>query len=136
MPTFNREWSLSRILESMRSLDYPKKRLRICFVDSCSTDKTMEMIESFRKDYGVQYESVVVRVERTNISQARNIAFREASGTEYIFFLDSDILTPPDTLRRLLSSFESDPSVGIASLPWDRRNSTRRAGLLYSACVV
>jgi glycosyltransferase involved in cell wall biosynthesis len=136
MPTFNREWSLSRILESMQSLDYPKKRLRICFVDSRSTDKTMEMIESFRRDHGDEYESVVVRVERTNISQARNIAFREASGTDYIFFLDSDILTPPDTLKRLLASFEGDASVGMVSLPWDNRNAKRRAGLLYNAFAV
>ncbi len=136
MPTFNREWSLSRILESMRNLDYDKERLRICFVDSCSTDKTMEIIESFRRDHGAEYESVVVKVARTNISQARNIAFREASGTDYVFFLDSDIMAPPDTLKRLLSSFENDSSVGIASLPWDRRNAARRAGFLYNAFVV
>lgn len=135
MPTFNRVWSLPRILESMRALDYDKKRLRICFVDSCSTDTTVDIIESFKRDYGKDYESVVLRVERSNISQARNIAFREAAGTDYIFFLDSDILCPPDTLKRLLASFERDPSVGIASLPWDNRNSKRRAGFLHDAFV-
>ncbi len=133
MPTFNREWSLPKVLESMYQLDYDKKRLRICFVDSCSTDKTMQMIESFRSDHSAEYEKVVVKVARTNISEARNIAFREASGTDYIFFLDSDILAPPDALKRLLASFEKDPSVAIASLPWDNRNSRRRAGFLYDA---
>ncbi len=133
MPTFNREWSLPRVLESLSGLEYDKKRLRICFVDSCSTDGTMRIIESFRKEHGEEYEEVIVRVERTNISQARNVAFREASGTDYIFFLDSDILAPPDTLNRLLASFYRDLSVGIVSLPWDNRNARKRAGLFYNA---
>jgi GT2 family glycosyltransferase len=117
----------------MMDLDYPKSRLRVCFVDSCSTDKTMEIIESFRREHGAEYEGIVVRVEKSNISQARNVAFREAAGTDYVFFLDSDILSPPDTLKRLLASFRSDRSVGIVSLPWDNRNSRRRAGFLFNA---
>jgi glycosyltransferase involved in cell wall biosynthesis len=133
MPTFNREWSLPQILESMSNLEYDKKRLRICFVDGCSTDGTMKIIESFQKEHGQEYEGIVVRVERSNISKARNIAFREAVGTDYIFFLDSDILCPPDTIKRLLSSFEKDPSVGIVSFPWDQRNSKQKAGLLFGA---
>ncbi|HUI01158.1 MAG TPA: glycosyltransferase [Nitrososphaerales archaeon] len=133
MPTYNREWSLPKVLESMYRLDYDRKRLRICFVDSCSKDKTMQMIESFRAEHGDEYEGVVVKVAQTNISEARNIAFREAVGTDYVFFLDSDILCPPDTINRLLASFRRDPAVAIASLPWDNRNSRRRAGLLYDA---
>ncbi len=133
MPTFNREWSLPRVLESMHRLDYDRKRLRLCFVDNCSTDGTMKLIDSFRREHGDEYESVVVKQARTNISEARNIAFREASGTDYIFFLDSDILSPPDTLKRLLASFERDRSVGIASIPWDHRNARKRAGFLYNA---
>ena len=136
MPTFNREWSLPKVLESMSRLDYDKKRLRICFVDGGSTDETMKMIEAFEKEHGNEYERIVVRVERSNISQARNYAFQEAAGTDYIFFLDSDIVCPPDTVKRLLASFESDPSVGIAALPWDNRNSRRRAGPLYDAFTV
>jgi glycosyltransferase involved in cell wall biosynthesis len=62
MPTYNREWSLERILDSMMRLDYPKKRLRVCFVDSRSTDRTMEMIQSFQREHGNEYESVVVKV--------------------------------------------------------------------------
>ncbi len=133
MPTFNREWSLPKVLESVSRLDYDKKRLRIFFVDGCSTDKTMEIIEAFRRDHGSEYESVAVEAARTNISEARNMAFRGARGTDYIFFLDSDILAPPDALRRLLASFEKDPKLAMASLPWDNRNSRRRAGFLYDA---
>ena len=133
MPTFNREWSLPQVLASLYELDYDKKRVRICFVDNESTDSTMRLIEEFRAKHGNEYESVVVVVARSNISKARNIAFEKAAGTDYIFCLDSDILVPPDTINRLLSSFEGDSKVGMVSLPWDHRNAKKRAGFLYRA---
>jgi glycosyltransferase involved in cell wall biosynthesis len=133
MPTFNRGWSLDRVMASMYGLDYDKKRIRLCFVDNMSTDATMKIIESFRTEHGSEYESVIIVVAESNISQARNAAFEKAKGTDFIFFLDSDITVPPDTIKRLLANFVSDPRVGIASLPWDNRNARKRAGLLYGA---
>jgi len=133
MPTFNREWSLPQVLASVCQLDYDKKRIRMCFVDNESTDATLKIIEEFRAEHGQDYESVVVVVAKSNISKARNIGFERAAGTDYIFFLDSDILVKPDTIKRLLAIFEADPKVGIASLPWDNRNARKRAGSLYNA---
>ena len=133
MPTFNREWSLPQVLDSVYHLEYDKKSVRLCFVDNESTDGTMRIIEEFRAKHGDEYESVVVVVAKSNISRARNIAFEKAAGTDYIFCLDSDILVQPDTINRLLKSFEADPKVGMASLPWDHKNAKKRAGLLYRA---
>jgi GT2 family glycosyltransferase len=133
MPTFNREWSLPQVLASLYDLDYDKKRIRVCFVDNESTDATMRLIEEFRAKHGNEYESVIVVIEKSNISKARNIAFEKAAGTDYIFCLDSDILVPPDTINRLLASFAADSQVGMASLPWDHRNAQKRAGFLYNA---
>jgi glycosyltransferase involved in cell wall biosynthesis len=133
MPTFNREWSLPQVLDSVYHLEYDKTSIRLCFVDNESTDGTMGIIEEFRAEHGDEYESIVVVVAKSNISRARNIAFEKAAGTDYIFCLDSDILVQPDTINRLLKSFEADPKIGIASLPWDHKNAKKRAGLLYRA---
>ena len=133
MPTFNREWSLPRVLDSVLALDYERKRIRICIVDNFSTDGTMSVVEGFRSKYEGEYERVIVLAARSNISQARNMALKEAAGSDYIFFLDSDILAPPDTLKRLIEDFKLYSRVGIASLPWDHRNARKRAGFLYGA---
>ena len=133
MPTYNREWSLPRVLDSVLALDYDKKRIRLCFVDNLSTDRTRGMIEEFRARWLHEYEKIVVLRARSNISQARNLALKEAAGSDYVFFLDSDILAPPDALRRLLEDLQLHPNVGIASFPWDHRNARKRAGLLYRA---
>lgn len=136
LPTYNREWSLPRVLESLLALDYEKKRLRVCFVDNRSEDRTMEIIESFRGAHQREYERILVVSMRSNIPKARNAVFEAAEGTDYVFFLDSDVVAPPRALKNLLATFEEDPKVGMAALPCDNRNARRRAGFLYRAFAV
>ncbi|MCL5068789.1 MAG: glycosyltransferase, partial [Thaumarchaeota archaeon] len=133
MPTYNREWSINQVLQSMLQLDYPKSRLRICFVDNESTDATLSILRDFQSAHNEEYERIVIDIARSNISKARNLCFERAKGTDYVFFLDSDILTPPDTLKRLLVHFAEHADLGIASLPWDNKNARKRAGILYDA---
>ncbi|MGI0090331.1 MAG: glycosyltransferase [Nitrososphaerales archaeon] len=133
IPTYNREWSLAAVLSSILDFDYDKRRIRLSFVDNQSTDKTMQIIQKFKEEREIEYESITVDVANSNIPRARNICFDRASGTDYIFFLDSDIIAPRDTIGRLLKHFREDKSLGIASLPWDDKNSRKRAGLLYDA---
>jgi glycosyltransferase involved in cell wall biosynthesis len=132
IPTFNRSRSLPKVLESILLLEYPKKATRLCFVDNQSTDDTLRILDEFRLAHMQEYESIRVLIMRSSIPRARNEIFRQAVGTDYVFFLDSDIIAPKDTIRRLLRAFQ-DPSVGMASLPWDNRNARRRAGFLYNA---
>ena len=134
-PTYNREWSLPAVLESLLAFDYPRARLRVCFVDGYSTDGTMSIIDGFVAAHAAEYEGVVVKSARSNIPEARNIIFDCARGSDYVFFLDSDITAPPDTVGRLVGMFK-DPRVGMAALPWDNRNARRRAGFLFRAFTV
>jgi len=132
VPTFNRSRSLPKVLDSILQLEHPKKATRLCFIDNESTDDTLRIIEEFRAAHEEEYESVRVRLLKSNIPRARNEVFKEAAGTDYVFFQDSDILAPKDTIGRLLGAFR-DPAVGMASFPWDNSNARRRAGFLYQA---
>ena len=136
IPTYNREWSLRPVLDSILKFEYDRKLIRICFVDNNSTDATRDIIKEFQQTYKPQYEDITLDVARSNISKARNVCFERAEGTDYIFFLDSDIIAPPDTIRRLITHFLEDDKLAIASLPWDEKNSRKRAGILYDAFVV
>ncbi|HZW55665.1 MAG TPA: glycosyltransferase [Nitrososphaerales archaeon] len=135
IPTYNREWSLRPVLDSILKFEYEKKLLRICFVDNNSSDKTRDVIKEFQQAFKQQYENITLDVVTSNISKARNLCFERARGTDYIFFLDSDIIAPQDTIKRLVTHFLEDDKLAIASLPWDEKNSRKRAGIFYNAFV-
>jgi len=136
MPTFNSAWALPRVLESILLFDYDLKRIRLVFVDNCSTDGSESVLRDFASEKGSCFESVVIERARTNIPVARNICFDRSAGCDYIFILDSDVITPPDTLKVLLKDFASFQNVGIASFPWDHTNAKKRARSLYDAFEV
>jgi len=117
MPAFNSAWSLPSSLSAVEKLDYPKDRIRIVLVDNCSEDLTPQILKDFQKNFGSTYESVVVISEKSNIPEARNICVSNSIG-EYLLFIDSDILAPSDTVRRMLEFFASSPLVRIVGFPY------------------
>lgn len=132
IPTSNSGWSLPQVLSSILNLDYDKKRLRLVFIDNYSTDDTEAVLSEFSKAHAGEFESFVFEKARANIPVARNRCFEKAEGTDYIFCLDSDVVTPPDSLRVLLEDFAKFDRVGMTSFPWDQTNSKARARSLFN----
>lgn len=132
MLTRDRVWSLPEVLKALRSLDYDRKLVRVVFVDRHSGDGTRQLLDEFAADYGDAYEAVEVVSSDSGISAARNECVSRSSGTEYVFFLDSDVVPGPKAAVRLLSHFDR-AGVGIASLPYDSENSRGKLGPLVGA---
>ena len=95
MPSYNSEKYIKDSIESVLNQTYPFWELLI--VDDCSTDKTVEIIKSFKD------ERIKLFQNKTNSGAAlsRNWALREAKG-RWIAFLDSDDLWLPTKLEEPL----------------------------------
>lgn len=78
----------------------------IIVVDDGSTDDTPEAIRSFDDD--VEY----VRQENAGAGAARNTGIRRASG-DFLSFIDSDDLWPPDKIENQLQAFEAEPDLDL-----------------------
>jgi glycosyltransferase involved in cell wall biosynthesis len=69
------------VLESIFNIDYPKKLLRLVFVDSFSTDGTWETLQQFKEKYEGEYESIIlVQTPRRGVGRARNICLKYVKG--------------------------------------------------------
>lgn len=92
MPSYNSEKYIKDSVESVLNQTYPFWELLI--VDDCSTDKTVDIIKSFKD------ERIRLFQNNTNSGAAisRNWALREAKG-KWIAFLDSDDLWLPTKLE-------------------------------------
>jgi glycosyltransferase involved in cell wall biosynthesis len=123
MPVYNSNWCLSRVLESILNLDYPKNLLRLVFVDSYSTDGSWECLQRFKKRFEKEYEAIImVRSPKRGVGHARNLCLQYVNG--WVFWADSDVTLPRQVLRHLLTHFERDPKVGWARCAWTRNNPT------------
>lgn len=102
IPTHNRKHTLKRCIDSVLGQTY--RNFEIILVDDCSTDGTMEFVES---EYAAVTDIDIVYVrndENLGASASRNIGVSYANG-EYIAFQDSDDEWQRDKLEKQMEHF-------------------------------
>lgn len=96
MPTYNCGRFIEQSIRSVLAQSYADWELII--VDDCSTDKTAEIVASF-KDERIRF---MCNEQNMGAALTRNRALREAKG-KYIAFLDADDLWTPEKLEKQIA---------------------------------
>lgn len=104
---YNEERSIAAKIQESLELDYPEDKLRIIVISDGSTDRTDDIVRSFRK-------VELIRVEgRVGKTEARNQALSIIKG-DIIIFSDATTVYRQDVIRKIVRNF-ADPSVGMVT---------------------
>lgn len=103
----NEEDIIESKIENLLKLDYPQDKYTILVASDGSTDRTNELVESY-KDKNVVLLNCMPRHGKTN---AMNLAVH-ASTTEIIVFTDAEPLLDRSSLKRLIAPF-AHPKTGM-----------------------
>ena len=104
IPCLNSENCIKRCLDSVIELDYPRDMLNIFVVDNGSTDRTAEVLSSYRVNY--------LYMNDRGRAKARNYGVSKST-SEYVAFVDSDCILPRDWLRRMIKCFTISPTIAV-----------------------
>jgi len=114
IPVYNAEKFIEKTLESVVSQTHlPEK---IIVVDDGSTDKTVDIIENFKKNSNVGIE--LHRQKNRGPNAARNAGLKHST-SEFVAFLDADDIWEKEKLEKQLRIFE--------------KNEFEKLGLVYMA---
>lgn len=110
IPTFNRAESLQRYsLPSIEKLNYP--RYEVVVIDDCSSDKTPEILDSYRQRLP---EFRFFRNKKNRgVCYSRNRILEESRGDIIVFF-DDDVSLFPDCLDEIVKLYSQDPECFFA----------------------
>lgn len=98
IPVRNEEKNLPRLLESIKRLNYPKKKYEIIVVDGCSSDRT----RSIAKAYKARVVDNVFKIRGAGCQLGVNVA-----KGKFLAFTDADCVVPANWLD-LLKYFDSE----------------------------
>lgn len=115
VPTYNESQAICYKLRNLVKLDYPRSLTQMVFVDSLSTDSTLEKIREFAKDTQDMKITVIAENERKGKSSALNASLGSCIG-DVVIVSDADCFWPSDILTKALP-YLADPDVGAISGP-------------------
>jgi cellulose synthase/poly-beta-1,6-N-acetylglucosamine synthase-like glycosyltransferase len=109
VPVYNALSTIGATLEALLQLDYPRDRFQILVISDASTDGTDDLVRGFA-GRGVE---LLRMPERRGKTAGENAAVAASRG-EILINVDSTILVPAESLKRLVRVFD-DPTIGVAS---------------------
>jgi cellulose synthase/poly-beta-1,6-N-acetylglucosamine synthase-like glycosyltransferase len=103
---WNEEKTVYNTVISLLNLNYPKDKLKIFLVDDGSTDNTWNIIRQFENYSNIK----IFHKKNEGKYTALNLGLEHLE-TEFFGGLDADSFADPESLVRLMSYFEKDPSI-------------------------
>lgn len=123
IPLYNEQYVITRLIDSVLRMDYPKDKLEIQILDD-STDNTTQIIDEHIKKY-IDLGFDIVHIHRTNRegykAGALKIGLDTAKG-EYVAVFDADFIPRKKFLKRTIPYFFKDERLGLVQTRWEHLN--------------
>lgn len=126
IPFRNEEKFISRCIESLLQNDYPKDKLELLFIDGLSTDKSIEIINSYIK---IHPFIKIITNQKKIFPAAVNIGFKNSKG-EAIIILGAHAIYNSDYFSKNvanLSEYNADNTGGILETETLNKSFTGKA---------
>lgn len=119
MPVYNEEKYIGKCVESLLKQDYPAERMEWIFVDGCSKDRTVAILEQYRERYP-ELIRVLENPDKT-VPYAMNIGIRASHG-KYIVRLDAHADYAADYISKCVSYLEHTDAANVGGVAETKAN--------------
>ena len=122
LPTFNEQYVVERLLDSICKLKYPRERLDIQVLDD-STDETVEVARNLVERYAALGNPISYhhRVNREGFKAGALAEGLKTAKGEFVAIFDADFTPPEDFLLRTIHHF-TDSKIGMVQTRWTHIN--------------
>jgi len=119
LPVYNELHVVTRLVDAVARLDYPRERLQVQILDD-STDETTRLAgarAAYHRAQGLDVE-LVHRQDREGYKAGALAQGMETARGEYIAIFDADFVPQPDFLKRTVPHLVSEPGLGFVQTRW------------------
>ena len=103
VPVYNVEKYIADCFQSIINQTYSGP-MECLFIDDCGTDNSVQLLEGLIKAYDGPIKLIIIHHQQNSgPSVARNSGIKNSKG-DYIFFMDSDDILYPDSIKSLVNA--------------------------------
>jgi len=110
IPTYNESAVISRKLQNIAELEYPREKIEVILVDDCSTDNTSEIAEKMFRELRLQGR-VIRNPERMGVNVSYNKGVPSAN-SGLILRTDADTIIEPEALEKAVKIISHIAGIG------------------------
>lgn len=107
---YNEEKTLPRLLDNIKSQDYPHEKMEIVLIDSMSSDRTRIIMEEFQAEESGFKDVKVLENPKKRLAPGWNVALKHYTG-DAILRIDAHAEVPSDFIRKNVNVLESGEMV-------------------------
>jgi cellulose synthase/poly-beta-1,6-N-acetylglucosamine synthase-like glycosyltransferase len=123
LPIFNERYVVSRLLNAVSSIEWPRGKLQIQILDDSSDDTSIildDLVQKLRLD-GHEVQTLRRKTREGFKAGALQNALKFTRG-KYIAIFDADFVPPSNFLRAKIPLMEEDRNLGIVQTRWGHVN--------------
>jgi len=113
IPCYNASKTILKALNSCLKQTYNNKLINIICCNDGSTDDTLEVLKSFKKNYDNNNQITILNQQNIGSQLTREVLVKQVS-SEYFYFLDSDDYITNDCIESLVSCLKSDTQIVVS----------------------
>ena len=127
LPVYNERDVLSRLVDSVAALDWPKDRLLVQILDDSTDDTAARAANAIARARasGLEVE-LLHRSQRSGFKAGALAAGLESARGEFVAIFDADFAPGSDFLQKTIPEFAA-PDVGMVQARWGHQNSDESA---------
>jgi len=124
IPAFNAENCIEKTIRAIFDADYPKNKIKVFVVNDGSTDNTLNILNSLKKEYSLQ---IFNKTNEGRKAYALNYGIKQVK-TPYTVVLDADTIISRGLLKKSIQRFENPIIMAVTSkiIPDSRRTFFER----------
>ena len=119
MPVYNEEKYIEKCIDSLLLQDYPVENMEWIFVDGCSTDKTIELLQKYQNQYPKLIK--VLNNPKKIVPCAMNIGIKASRG-KYIVRLDAHADYATDYISKCVYYLENTDAENVGGVAETKSN--------------
>ena len=109
IPAYNESRNIEKTVNSLLALEYPSEKIFINIVDDGSTDDTWEVMQQYK-----DHPQIQIFTKKNGGKYTANNLGLEHSHTHFVGCLDADSEVHPESLKRIMTYFDSPTIMAVA----------------------